>query len=208
MGLSVGQILRLRIFSRQNDQLGLNVLHYQVDGITGTGITVAEAATVFSNEFADNYKGLMVETAEYRGVSAQTIYPGAFSEQVYDSTGHGIGTVEGAPLPYQTCGLISWRTGFGGHKYRGRTYVPFPGVADQSTDGTPIADYVTRLADLADDLHGPHTFSGAGGSNTFRLIISNNPIGTFTVVTAFLANDRWATQRRRGMFGQPNTFPV
>lgn len=65
----------------------------------------------------------------------------------------GTGTLVSDALPLQTQGEVAWLTGsfVGGRRQIGRTFIGWPGEVD-STDGIPVAGYVTALQTAASAL--------------------------------------------------------
>jgi hypothetical protein len=141
------------------------------------------------------------------GMDGQVILPTLLTP-VGNTTGNGFGDNAGDALPRQTSGIISLVTALGGRKNRGRVYVPFPSETDNAIAGHPTAGYVTALGDLAAILTGPYIGVGAGGNtNDLQPVILHRVDGSVTPITGHFERSFWATQRRRGDFGRPNTGP-
>lgn len=208
MALSVGQIVRAKVYCVLGNQLGINVHHYEVTATEGDSLDLPATASLYSQRVQAGYKPLLATPAEYRGVSLQTIYPGAFSTVYYSGNGNGYGLAGDAPLPSQTSGIIAWKTDLAGRANRGRSYIPFPAEDDNDDDAAPMDQYMTHLDDLVGLVSGTFLLGLAADKVELTHGILN-AVGTHArPVTSAVPRQMWATQRRRGAFGAPNTTPI
>src|ERR1700675_3916600 len=117
VSLSVGDIIRARVwsaFSGAGGGAAVNTLHYVVAAVGGVPATDRDVATFIDSVVAAQYKDLMTDTADYRGIQAQILvstppYRAKFGEQ-FEAGSQGPGTAGSTPLPAQICGLISFGT--------------------------------------------------------------------------------------------------
>lgn len=208
MPLLAGNTVEMRAYVKSGPQIAINVFHYRVFQVGATAATMAQLVELASLQFGPLYKALMTAQATFQGIVGQRIHPLPPDEPVLSSAGAGAGTVAGDPLPLQTTGMITKKTGFAGRAFRGRVYVPFPGEGSNDLDGSPTAIYLGDLQLLADQFKADITVVAAGEPTTLRPILKNkNWPGQLTTVTSLLIRDKWAVQRRRGSYGQPNTSP-
>lgn len=109
-------------------------------------------------------------------------------------------------LPTQTSGLISLRTARIGQKYRGRIYIPFPDTFYSSTNsGQPAGAYLAVLSGLGGQLLGFTGFTaGSGTVVACDAVLWHSAAQTRTSIVEANASVKWATQKRRGMYGVPN----
>jgi len=206
---ATNDILEVKYYAFCNGQLGLNVRHYKVAITAGTGALLAEIAETLSTTAAPLYKDLMSNDAQYRGVSVQSVYPTPTGAVVYDTTGNDTGTVASQVLPTQVSGIITLHSAFAGRSGRGRAYVPFPASGDAADDNTPSAGYVSNLNLLGAFLTQTQTVTGAGGNSTVQpILIRSGNLTTTTPFISYTSRNKWATQRRRGSYGQANTSPI
>jgi len=205
--LAGGDICRLRIACYTANQVGINVVHWQVTSLTGTGRTDAQVADDFNTDLAPRYKTVLSAQARFRGVSFQRILPLPPTFPQIVTTLDGVGLVAGDMAPTQTSGIVSAKTEFAGAKYRGRVYIPFPGEASSDSNGIPIAQYVTDIEDIGDELYTSIVLGGGGNTVTLTPVIYHRSTATATKIDGFVARAKWATQRRRGSFGQVNPTP-
>lgn len=134
--------------------------------------------------------------------SMVNVVPKPLSGIALDGTaGAAVSTV----ISTQTSGICTLKTALAGRKYRGRFYMPFPVADNVDTDGSPNAGYVADLDTLAGDIVTDITITPAGGSSEISPVIWHKATSTFTPVTGHTARKEWATQRRRGQFGRPNS---
>lgn len=204
-----GDKIAVRLFCKAAEQVSVNVLHYRVESQTGNGAFPSQVADAMANKVSDEMKALLSAEALYAGLSVQRIAPGVPDVQTYSTIGAGAGLVVGDLLPRQTCGIITKRTVFAGRAYRGRVYLPFPSEASNDTDSTPTAVYLGDLDLLAAELVDPVT-AGAGGDTTSIVPVLKNklPHAEWPRLVVCVARDKWATQRRRGSYGQANVSPI
>ncbi len=218
--LTVGAIVRCRIWVQTaagGGQASVNTLHYTVASIGGVAATDSDVAVTLDSVVHVDYKALLSSTAVYRGVQAQILnsippFLAFFAEQ-FTIANFGVGSVAGPILPPQTSGLISFSTARAGVAFRGRSYVSFPGQADDSGGGSPSASYTARLANLASDFGGGLAIAIAGRSATLvRVLLHRKNKAGITPppdpVISFVGSRLWATQRRRGYFGRLNRSPI
>lgn len=204
-----GDLLEVKFVCFCQGQLGLNVRHYKVTVSAGAGADLAEIADALATDAADYYKDCLSADADYKGVMVQSIYPTPKGAVVSDTSGNGSGNQASQVLPTQVSGIITMQTALAGRSGRGRVYVPFPGQGDAADDGTPSAAYVANLEDLGSFLATTQIIVGATGTSDLApvLIQLGNPAVT-RPITGRIARNKWATQRRRGSYGAPNTSPI
>lgn len=207
MSLAFNDLVEIRLFSKQDQQTAINVLHYQVNAISAGTPTEQQVCDAFRTYIAGAMASVMNGNAQFRGVGLRKIYPAPIGTEFFskDTTAGGVGA---DALPKQTCGLISWRCNGKGPKYRGRTYIPFPDETSSSAAGAPIAAYVTDAKALADKLlnTGALIYSGVN-TITLALQVIRAPSVLLNPVVYHVVPYKWATQRRRGDFGRPNALP-
>lgn len=190
------------------EQVGMTSMHYRISVITGTpqGQELADQLAFLADPHC---KALVANLATYKGVMVQRQSPKPVSLFEFANSGAGPGTGGPEPLPRQVSGLIATKTAFGGRRFRGRMYVPFPSeTVSNSAVGSPTAGYVTALQTFANIVC--NTISEAAGPNTwdaFPVIFDRTTLG-FTDITGRVARPHWATQRRRGSFGSANVSPI
>lgn len=200
-------IYELVLWHSQQLQLGLVTRKYRVSLLTAPAPTLGQMATAFANSFATMLKALLNTTATFRGASVRKIWPVPVSPLAWDTVGAGAGTAVGDPMPKQTCGLITCYSALAGRAGRTRSYLPFPAEADNDTDSTPTAAYLTRLQTVAAQLLAQQVVNNAPGSATFTPVVWHRVSHTTNDLASSVSRDAWATQRRRSDFGRTNAFP-
>lgn len=127
-----------------------------------------------------------------------------------DASVAGLCTGGAGQLPTQNAALIRFSSSVGGSRGHGRMYVPFPPTAALAATGLLAATYKTAVKALADAFPPGWVVPNAGlGGGTLTV----KPCTTYTLPVTLLAfalsgaavSDGFATQRRRGFFGKPNT---
>lgn len=206
--LGLGDVIELKLFCTLKDQLSVNVLHYRVSATAGAiAITDALAAAALDTKFAVRMKDLITSDAAYAGLTVQRIRPLA-APPVQNITGAGAGNGGAPSLPRQVAGLIKKGTTLAGRKERGRIYLPFPG--EPQSDGNPpvpTAGYQAALQTFADHMDDLVSVASGADSITLQPVLYHRATHTTSDVVFTVTRARWATQRRRGDFGQANKNP-
>lgn len=205
--LVAGDLIQVTAWNQMEVQAGLNNHYYVVLDLAAPGLNPLSAIGdgLVANGMPDAYKAIMSAAASYLGMVIRRVSP-ALTIPYYDSTGTGVGLVAGDPLPRQIAGLIRWRSSIPGKRRSGRTFIPFPAEADNTTGVAPSAGYLGRAAVLASAVKSNITWA-AGVGRAVRVIFHRAlPSVSPTIVSSAIAN-AWATQRRRGTLGRPNSPP-
>lgn len=206
--LAINDVLITRAIAYTANQVSVNRRFWLVSSLT-PNVADQDVATQWDGILAPDYKSIMSSNATWRGISVQRLdTAGTLYVPAVSTANEGVGTAGTQPLPGQCCGLYTFRTAIAGRKYRGRIYLPFPDEADNSVDGMPSIGYGTRSDTIAVFYANSKTVtSGGGGSATLSPILFNKKAGTKYDIVDYLLRFGWATQRRRGTFGEPNTLP-
>jgi hypothetical protein len=215
----VGEPVKVRLWCRDSaeQQASVNTWYYLVTAVGSTPATDQDAANQLDTFLAPLMKALLSTTAEYRGIQVQILNSvppfAAFLQSASANSNAGPGTVAGGALPTQTAGLLSFQTNLAGRAFRGRFYIPFPGVNDSGAGGSPTAAYGVKQANLLAVIDSTAVIVSGGSSATLTRVLlhkKNKAGGTPapTPVTAASFSANWATQRKRGNFGRRNTSPV
>lgn len=208
MPLNLNDIIQVTVACQQGAQLGMNVVHYIVDQVQGASQTELQVATNLEAAIGPAMKPLLNNNASFYGVHVQKIKPlpptiGATSALV-----SGPGTGGANSLPTEVCGIVTKRTAFAGRTYRGRIYVPFPSqTAVVVATGIPTAAYQTNLTALGAVMLAGRTIGVLPDTVHLNPIVFSKKNGSYASVTTWLARSKWGAQRRRGDYGQANTFP-
>ena len=207
----VGDFLQVKYFCRLYDQVGINIRHFQVMALGGTLTNINQDLTnALSTTSSVAYKQIIASLAKYFGLSVQILGATGWEAPWTSTFGQGFGTAVSGPLPLQTTGMITLKTGLTGKKNRGRVYVPFPSLGDvDSIDGTPITGYVNRLNILAQLWNDDYDIANSSPAftATLRPQLYHPAVGNMTTITSAISRKRFATQRRRGNYGRTNPDP-
>lgn len=216
--MAVGDVWKISIWCTLGNQAAVNVRYYRVRLQPGGDMTAISVAGFFNTTFSTPYRAVMSVNAFFYGVHAMKWRPAPPQVGAVSATAGQGGTVAGDVLPGQVSGLISLRTTNATRRGRGRVYIPFPSEADTGAQGNPTAAYLTNLGNLAGVFDNEVAAIGGGTDTTFTPVIFGRarpatPVlpalpEIITDVTVATAANRFATQRRRGGFGRPNTPPV
>jgi hypothetical protein len=211
---TVGDVYSAKVVCRNtasafNPIVSINVLHYEVIAVTGTGKFDQDIADRVDLELGAPYKGILTPDSGYRGVIIQKIFPLPMSLPIDSIVSQGPGTrAAGDTLPGQVCGIITKRTSGAGRAKRGRLYVPFPGE-DDSTDGLPNAGYITAINTLLTPLVNSLVVGIGADTVTIQPVIFHRAApGTSDAITFTQSRLYFATQRRRGEVNGPDVSPL
>jgi hypothetical protein len=207
--LTLNCVVKAQLWTVDVEQASVNTWHYQIVDLTGTPVLLEEFATKFLGVIIPLYAPMISANADIVGGVFQVVQPLPLRVAVKSISGAQSGTAEMPAMPRQTAGLISWKTTLAGPGGRGRTYIPFPGVAATEGLGVPTDAYVTSMTDLATALFSLPVITGAaGGTATAKIGLKRQTPAEFVQFTAAVPNKKWATQKRRGSYGRPNFSPL
>lgn len=190
-------------------QAGINILHYDVQSVDGTPQTPEALALAADTIFAPLYKALLANDASYYGVAVKRVRPLTPTAIVVSASliGPG-GAMNGGALPTQVSGIITKQGELEGRANRGRVYVPFPGDTFMDpTTSSPTAGYQTALIALKDTLIGDLNVGTLPNQTVLQPVIYDRLTGARRSIVSGRANQKWATQRRRGNYGAANPYP-
>jgi hypothetical protein len=206
--LSVGDTMVVTIVTKASD-FALNRLAYEITAIVSGTPTDQDFVTAFDTAIATAWRAILGTNAIYEGVmgTLHGFAPVRIYRKVEDTTGTGNGTFGSMMTSAQTAGLIRWLTPFAGPKYRGRLYAPGVPLSAVAADERPTVAYLTALDAAALAILNFTSASNAGRTASCRLSLRSK-VGTLTAVTDVVTPRAWATQKRRGDYGRPNSNPL
>jgi len=205
--IAQGDIYVAKTFCTRANQLGINVRHWYVPGISGLSVTETAAADEMSTALGPLYKAYLNAADRYEGLTLQRIWPVPVLERVVSLDEAGVGDSSGEYLPNQCSGIVTLTTGIAGRRYRGRLYLPFWSEGDNTTGGIPGAGALALMNALGAYFTNIVTFGAGGDEAQFEPIVYHGD-GDFTPVTGAFARSYWGTQRRRGLATQQNDILI
>jgi len=205
--LTVGDILEVKSFAYGAGQLGINVLHWEFSQITAGTLSDGAASVAFSTALSAVMKPTLGAAYEWIGMTLRRVTP-APTPSIIQTADAGVGATPGDSLPRQMCGIGTKLTAVPGRAGRGRVYFPFATENDNEVDGEPEAGYRLRMDTAMAficSLFAPVIPVVTGVE--FRPVIYNRLTATSIPITGWIVRHRWASQRRRGDYGQANNRP-
>jgi hypothetical protein len=211
--LAAGDIVLAQFVSVAGPQVALTGFHYRVDSTTGASVTDQFAAAAFDTNFNVNWKAILSNDVTYQGITFQKIWPLPVYRRRISYANTGVGTGGVGTLPTQTSGLVKLQTDFSGRAMRGRIFLPFPSKAVSSTgpNPTPLAiSYILPAQTIIGSLIATQVLGIAPDTATLKPIIWHRALHTGTDLPSngYTVEIVWATTRRRGALGRPNTIPL
>jgi len=204
-GLQQGDVLEVIFYATMGNQTSMNVRRYEVSSAPIPDIQMEFLSQLMGEYHETEYSAMMAQEAIYRGTSIRRIEPTRTIEIL--SLRSAPGTVASEALPAQVAGLITFLTPLPGAAGRNRAYIPFPAEGDNG-ENTPTVGYIGRLTTLANLMAETVTLiSVATEQAILEPLIYPGPEGVHQFVAGVRANEKWATQRRRGNYGSPNNLP-
>lgn len=175
-------IFRAALITTNFNHQNVNVWYFTAQ--TGAERDIAQS---FEEAVGDAYRGAVSQNVGLTSVTVTDIITMAQSTEALS----GVGARTGDMLPPQAAGVISWRTGLAGRKYRGRSYIPGIAEMDQA-GGTLVAGAQANLDVLAGAVNNywPAAFSGTH-------VIWHRDNTTPTPVSSWVIRPVVYTQRRR-----------
>lgn len=208
MPITTGNIVEVRFFCQFGDQGSVNVRHYNTTTHSGNGPDLKLVADEISGTIAPLLIGTISVEAHYRGTGVRVVAPPPISLEALSNAGAGQGTGAGIALPRQVCGIVSLRSETGGRRARGRFYVPFPPTSQNQVGGIPTPGYMVNLASIGGFLVTTITVGTAPNQATLVPVVWSKKYASSYPLKTIVTPQMWATQRRRGSFGRPNTSPI
>lgn len=188
MALNDIYAVKLRFLLGSSGKLVAPGVHFVQASIATPDVeTVAENVVGFWDAIKANFSADTALTA----VTLRRVEPLEPLEHISttDMPDPGTGTAA-TDLAPGTAIVVSWRTGFIGKSYRGRTYLPAPAEAVSDGDLTALA--AQAIADAADDL-----ITAMAADDMPLVVYSRNPLIGGTEVESVLVDQRLRSQRRR-----------
>ncbi len=210
--LSVGMVLQARAWCQKDDQVSVTTFHHRIDAASGPVATDVDFLTAWDAIYSGWFKDFICTADRYLGATVQILSPGPIGLQRVTVASAGAGVVAPPRLPSQTSGLIQWGTNLGGRQNKGRIYTPFPCTVANNTDGFPSSGYLILLDDVGSEYVTHTAWTLASGSQTINpvLVHRKNKAGVTPIpslISTWKSSNQWATQRKRGAYGRPNSAP-
>lgn len=204
----VGQVLQIRVVCMLNQQIGINVLHYEVTASEAGGHDLLQIAGELAGAFQQPYKNWLAPDATFVGVDVKRIGVGAtipYSSNADQGPGEGAG----ATMPPQIAAVISTKASLAGKKYQGRVYIPFvpTGVSAGMEPGEVSDAAAALLGAIALELGPTITISTDPEVTTLALLTSTEAPIAAKRVEQIVVRRLLGTQRRRGLFSASNLPP-
>lgn len=210
MPFTLDDIIEERVLCQLAPQVSYNILHAKITAQVGAGATETEVVDDASVRWAAIYKPCLSNVAAYYGADCKRIQPGPAGFTFTSKSGNGFGTVIGDVLPKQTTGLVTLVSTLPGRSGRGRIYIPFPSEFSNEVNGTPSAAYMAALEAFCTLWETGRTIVSLvnpGATTTVRYGVFSQLLQLFSVAANAICKDVWATQRRRGDYGNANVPP-
>lgn len=203
------EVYRLSIYATMQQQQSCNSIAFQIRNVVGGNLTDQDAVNLLNTALDPLFVAIISARATMDGYTLRRIYtPNVDSTPVTKFSLSGVaGAVAGDPLPKQVAGLISFYSEVAGRRGRGRMFLPFPAESQNDATSAPTAGYVADVDVIATYFSQSHTLTV--GANTVDVYFGNWIGGdNVNIYTTHRTHDLWASQRRRGSFGQtyPNPF--
>lgn len=188
--MAIGDIFKLTDKQRIFGQIVENVHHFRQTAISTD--PMLDLATTFRDNVLPVWRNLQAADLEHfklevRGVTDPNIG--------FDLDVSVFGSQSGQEaIALQVAPIITWRTGFIGRSFRGRTYVAGTTEAN-SAGGVLTPTMVTALQAAADEIISLPAIGGLGEG--YHLVVYSQTLTTATDVTGYTVQPVVGTQRRR-----------
>lgn len=205
--VQVGDLIEVSVYCTAGPQVAINVLHYAVAAIGGAVMQYDDLPARAYVHYETAYRNWLSSDANFAGVGVRRMAPDSKTIE-YTTIDEVPGDAEAVCLPLQVAGLITFRSDTPGPAGRGRAYIPFPPTASVTGAGGMVGGAKAAL-DAVADVIGPSiswTAVASAWTLTLQQIIAPRIPSLYVGVSA--ATGLWATQRRRGDYGRPNSLPI
>jgi len=208
LNLSANDRLEVRFHCQDVEQGSINTVFFRVVAVTGA-VTDKDAAVHFDGDIGTELPNFINTEARYLGCTVRIANRLPLPIVQTSTASAGDGLASGNPLPRQSAGLISFRTALAGPGGRGRWFMPFPAASSNDGGGKPSAGYKGSLATFGVALLATISIPAlvGGGSADVAFVLWSRKNAAMRAIEDIQASPLWATQRKRGGFGKPNTSP-
>jgi hypothetical protein len=207
--LAIGDVIKATIICADSEQASYNTVYYEVTGVGATIAVLGDFAESFSTAVEAPFKAILSDTAAYGGVRTQIVFPLPLKAAALNYLHQGPGTGGVIGMARQASSLITWRTDLAGPGFRGRIYLPFPPTDAAQGGGFASAVFQAKCQAVADAIRNFTAVAGAAGATaTVRQILWKKAGQVKTPVISGTAGNLFATQKRRGSYGRPNSPPT
>lgn len=203
----VGDVVEVCVYCKLEEQIAINVLHYNIDAVGGVAVEYDEVAGRIYAAIENPYRDWLTESAQFAGVGIRRLAPLPKTIQ-YTRIDPVDGNLTAFTLPAQVSGLISVRTPKPGPGGRGRIYIPFGSINWADVVGNMTPDAEAQLQSIADALGPTTTWQEATAAWTIVATLQVSGVPSAPECDNIFATGKWATQRRRGNYGKPNALPI
>lgn len=204
--MAVGDVYELAAYHRTADQQNqVNVTHWRVENIAGTGLGLQQIADDLSGLWGGIIQLYIPATTTYQGCKFRRVFPNP-TNVIQTEQGNTAGSLVGDPLPSNVSMLISKRSYTAPVFVRGRTFLPSPDETENDATGAPGAAYRTSVKAAFDALY---TIDQVLGSLPDQITVRNgiyrrNHSPVFYPTDYCLYRRFWTSQRRRRPISRPD----
>lgn len=210
--MALNEVVKVTWFTQLGGQAGLITHAYMQNSTNPTRVLnendIAQLEGDISAQMPAEIRALLAQEAEYVGCKIRTWRTApALDVEASSQTSAGAGASANPGFaPRQLAGLLRKRTAIPTRRGKGRMYVPFAAFDDVTDEGNPSAAYLVGLGNLADALMETREVTIDGQPALFIPCVTGQDRPAVGIpLTAIVVATEFATQRRRGSFGRPNT---
>ncbi len=203
---AVGDVVEVKVYCEDLEQTSVTTTHWRVDAVNGFGVDMQTLANDFNTAFGAEVPPGMANDVTMSGTGVRILAP-VLSIEIESNNASFPGSGLGVSLPRQTSGLLSVYADIPGPKGRGRMYIPFPAATFNTTSGIPTAAWVTHLDSIGTLVTTPFVSGGGVDNIHLRPVLWHRSTRTSDDLSRFVSRQKWATQKRRGSYGKPNSPP-
>lgn len=194
--MALGDVFRFTLIGEYELSVNMNVLHYEVVGMAGTGATPTQILNGLLADVKADYLDAMNAGYNLTGARLQQILPVKGDPLEVAVAPPEPGTVAGDGMPGYVSAVISLRTGIADRSHRGRIFLPARSESD-SAGSVLNAGALTLITTAATTLVGPITQGVAPNTSDMQLTVFSKLLNNSTPVEEFLVRPTLKTQRRR-----------
>jgi len=209
MNLIAGDVVQCRFVHKgPTGEEAFVIMNYVIGTITGGTITDQDFANQASMFYSTLIVTIMPNSCDYDGVEVSLPTRSPIPATVTSTLGHGAGASGTQVANTQAAALISLYSSLSGQRNRGRSYLPFLTATFIDVTGFPTSGFLTLLQIIAAAFAAFQGFTVGGASATFNQVIYHRLTKLWTYVFNWVAQQKFATQRRRGNYGRNRTPPI
>jgi len=190
-----------KVFTYCFGQMSVNTLYFIPTINAGFGASSGKVAKAMFDNMKAAWRDCIPVAAELLGAKVQEVLPAPLKLPGVVVEGSLTGTEAGDPMPTGLSITATLQTGFAGISRRGRIFFPFISNVRLDTDGHPEGNICNLIKNAIEVITNYTSATVDGTDYSFQWVVYSRTSNLKTPIVNIRVLPKWATQRRRGDFG-------